>query len=112
MFFIIKEVKDIINYYVLDKEKFYKAYKSDCCYNIIINKDLIFKSKIKTFLLKKKNIVITIFTAYSSVLLFTKKLIFIKDLALDLNLLLLKLYKFYKQLITKRVKKNYLKSLS
>ena len=65
LFFIIKKAKNIINYYVLDKEEFYKVYKSDCCYYIIICKDLIYKFRIRVFLLKKKGIIIIIFIIYS-----------------------------------------------
>ena len=65
LFFIIKKVRDIINYYVLDKREFYKVYKSDCCCYIIIYKDPVCKFKIRVFLLKKKGVVIIIFIAYS-----------------------------------------------
>jgi hypothetical protein len=59
----IKEALDAINRYVLDKEESYKVYKSDCRYYIIICKDPICKFRIRTSLLKKKGVVITILTA-------------------------------------------------
>ena len=65
LFFIIEEVKDVINRYVLDEGEFYKVYKSNCCRYIIICKDLIYKFKIRASLLKKKDVIITIFIAYS-----------------------------------------------
>ena len=65
LFFTIKEVRDIINRYVLDKEKSYKVYKSDCRYHIIIYKDTVYKFRIRASLLEKKDVVVTIFIAYS-----------------------------------------------
>ena len=65
LFFIIKEAKDTINRYILDKGEFYKVYKSNCCCYIIIYKDLVYKFKIRASLLKKKDVIITIFIAYS-----------------------------------------------
>ena len=65
LFSIIEEAKDIINRYVLDKGKSYKVYKSDCCRYIIIYKDPVYKFRIRASLLKKKDVVIIILTAYS-----------------------------------------------
>ena len=49
----------------LDEGEFYKGYKSDCRYYIIIWKDLICKFRIRASLLKKQGVVITILTTYS-----------------------------------------------
>jgi hypothetical protein len=65
LFSTIKEARDIINRYVLDKEESYKVYKSDCRRRIIIYKDPVCKFRIRASLLKKKDVVITILTAYS-----------------------------------------------
>ena len=65
LFSIIEEAKDAINRYVLDKGKSYKIYKSNCRRYIIICKDPVCKFRIRASLLKKKDVVITIFTAYS-----------------------------------------------
>ena len=65
LFSTIKEVKDIINCYILDKEKSYKVYKSDCRYYIIIYKDTVYEFRIRASLLEKKDVVVTILIAYS-----------------------------------------------
>ena len=65
LFSTIKEVRDVINCHVLNEGEFYKVYKSDCCRYIIICKDLVYKFKIRAFLLKKKGVVIIILITYS-----------------------------------------------
>ena len=81
LFFIIKKAKNVINYYVLNKREFYKVYKSDCCYYIIIYKDLIYKFRIRAFLLKKKGIVIIILITYSYSFVIYYKVNFYKRLS-------------------------------
>ena len=65
MFFIIKEVKKVINCHILDKEEFYKVYKSDFRRYIVVCKDSVYKFRIRASLLIKKEVVITIFIIYS-----------------------------------------------
>ena len=64
MFSTIEEAKEAINRYILNKEEFYKVYKLYSQYYIVVYKNFVCKFRIKAFLLIKKRIVVTIFTAY------------------------------------------------
>ena len=64
MFFIIEEAKEVINRYILNKRKFFKVYKLDFWYYIIVYKDFIYKFRIRVSLLIKKEVVIIIFITY------------------------------------------------
>ena len=65
MFSFIQEARDVINRYILNKEEFYRIFKSNNRCYIIIYKDLVCKFRIRASLLKKKGVVIIIFISHS-----------------------------------------------
>ena len=65
VFSTMEEAKKAINRYILNKGESYEVYDSDSQRYIVVCKDFVCKFRIRAFLLVKKRVVVTIFTAHS-----------------------------------------------